>query len=197
MAVYLSFGRLTKICIQVLASCKQRKLKWEKGKKKKVPISSGNIHIFGDFFIIFSLSLKQYRFLQRQTAALLVCSCQTYRNSGLSSLPFRLSGGIRYSSATPPLVQRVKKNHSARNSWCEFLVPRLGSWDSAESLRIICMEMDRRKQLAEISKTWRFRILSQTLTHVRIPGRASFSLVLTLSFRRIQSPTQDAEIVHD
>lgn len=168
-----------------------------KGKKNRFLFLQGIYTFFGDFFVIFSLSLKQYCFLQRQTAALLVCSCQTHRNSGLSSLPFRLSGGIRYSSATPPLFQRVKKNHGARNSWCEFLVPRLGSRDSAESLRIICMEMDRRKQLAEISKTWRFRILSQALTHVRIPGRASFSLVLTLSFRRIQSPTQDAEIVHD
>lgn len=106
-------------------------------------------YIFCDIFC--SLSLKQYHFLQRETAALIVYSCQTQRSGGLSSLSFRLSGGITYSSATLPLVLRVKKKHGAKNSWCGFLIPRLGSPDTAESSWIICMEMERLKRLAEIS----------------------------------------------
>lgn len=77
------------------------------------------------------------------------------------------------------------------------LSPGFGSPDSAESSQIICMGMERRKHLAEISETWRSRILLEALIRVKLPGCASFSLVLTLSFRRIQSPTQGAEIVHD
>lgn len=75
--------------------------------------------------------------------------------------------------------------------------PGFGSPDSAESSWIICMGMERHKRLAEISETWRSRILWKALICVKLPGHASFSLVLTLSFRRIQSPTQGAEIVHD
>lgn len=75
--------------------------------------------------------------------------------------------------------------------------PGFGSPDFAESSWIICMGKERHKHLAGISETWRSCISSEALTRVQLPGRASFLLALTLSFRRIQSPTQGAEIVHD
>lgn len=44
--------------------------------------------------------------------------------------------------------------------------PGFGSPDSAESLWIICMEMERHKHLAEISETWCSRILSKAFRSV-------------------------------
>lgn len=128
----------------------------------------------------------------------IACSCQTHR-SGVICHPFLLGclGELHTPLQHFLLFKRVKNNHGTKNRLCEFLIPKLGSQDSAESSWIICMEMDRCKQLAEISKTWRFCVLSQALIHVELPGHASFSLVLTLCFRSIQSPTQEAEIVHD
>lgn len=52
--------------------------------------------------------------------------------------------------------------------------PGFGSPDSAESSWIICMGMETHKHLAEISETWRSRILLKALIRVKLPGAPHF-----------------------
>lgn len=57
-------------------------------------------------------------------AASIICSCQTRRSSALSSLPSRLSEGIRCLSAAPAVVERITKTCWGRTHCHVFLIPK-------------------------------------------------------------------------
>lgn len=176
-------------------------MKTETRKEKKILVfpevySSGNMLFFGDCSC-WRFSLPEAApFPAERDSSLYVLAkllgvviCHPFLSGCLGELDTPLQHsplfGVLKTIAVPEIVGA---NSSS---------PGFGSPDSAESSWIICMGMERHKRLAEISETWRSRILWKALICVKLPGRASFSLVLTLSFRRIQSPTQGAEIVHD
>lgn len=100
-----------------------RKKKWNREKKGK------NMFLF--LWEICCFCGFNYRFPPPEAAlfpaALIICSCQTRRSSALSSLPLRLSGGIRCFSAALAVVEGIAKTCWARTHWRVFPIPKHGS----------------------------------------------------------------------